>query len=524
MTESASAAAGTARPPKTTRVSPLRVGILVVVTLTVIGTFIYFIRPAVIPATPPGPTNFAGFVDVTLTPQYPFETPPGPAQQDVILAFVVAGRDEPCTPTWGTYYTLEQAATDLELDRRISQLRLTGGRARVSFGGQANQELSNACTDQQALTDAYAAVVDRYELASIDLDIEGANLDDLAAMDRRALAMKALQDRAAADGRSLTIWMTLPVATYGLTDQGMASVESMLAAGVDLAGVNGMTMNFGGSRAASQSMADAVIAASSALQSQVRLMWSQVGQSLNGTKAWGRVGITPMIGQNDVEGEVFTIADAEEVNAFARGQGVGLISMWDLNRDATCTHPLPTVITVVQNTCSGVDQAGVSFANVLSADTDENAFASPEPSAGSPSPSASPTVTSPVIVDDPATSPFPIWDPLGTYPAGSKVVWKQQVYQAKYWTSGFAPDTPVASAYDTPWTLLGPVLPGDTPAPLPTLPLGTYEQWDPEQAYVAGSRVQVGEVPYQAKWWTQGQKPGESVSGGSPWTLVYPGA
>ena len=129
---------------------------------------------------------------------------------------------------------------------------------------------------------------------------------------------------------------------------------------------------------------------------------------------------------------------------------------------------------------------------------------------------------SPVIVDDPATSPFPIWEPLGTYPAGSKVVWKKQVYQAKYWTSGVDPTTPVASEYDMPWTLLGPVLPGDTPAPLPTLPSNTYVQWDPDTAYVEGTRVQVGDVPYEAKWWTQGQEPGRAISGGSPWLLVYP--
>jgi hypothetical protein len=46
--------------PKTTRVSPLRVGVLLVVSLAVIGAFVYFIRPVVIQASAPGPTNFAG--------------------------------------------------------------------------------------------------------------------------------------------------------------------------------------------------------------------------------------------------------------------------------------------------------------------------------------------------------------------------------------------------------------------------------------------------------------------------------
>ncbi|MDI1289489.1 MAG: glycosyl hydrolase family 18 protein [bacterium] len=511
------------RAPKTTRVSFLRVGVLVVTTLAVVAGFIYFIKPQVIPPQPPGPSTFAGYVDVTVTPSYPFETPSGPAQQDVVLAFIVAGRDEPCTPTWGTYYTLDQAASDLELDRRISQLRLTGGRARVSFGGAINQELSTSCTDPSALVDAYKAVIDRYELASIDLDVEGSNLSDTAGNERRAAAIKAVQDQLAAEGRPLEVWLTLPVATYGLTDEGIAASQAMLDAGVNLTGVNGMTMNFGGSKSTSQSMSDAVIQAATNLKAQVRKLYSLSALPDNDAKVWAKVGITPMIGQNDVPGEVFTIDDAQVVNEFAREKGAGLISMWNLNRDATCTHPLPTVITVVQTSCSGVDQQGKSFADILAADTDDNDFVTASPAVTATAPIPTPTATSPVVVDDPATSPYPIWDPLGTYPAGTKVVWRQQVYQAKWYTSGFAPDTPVATQYDTPWTLIGPVLPGDTPAPLPTVAPNTYPEWDPDVAYVAGSRVQLDLVPYQAKWWTQGQKPGVPVSGGSPWIVVYPG-
>ncbi|NTV38626.1 MAG: glycosyl hydrolase family 18, partial [Demequinaceae bacterium] len=85
-----------------------------------------------------------------------------------------------------------------------------------------------------------------------------------------------------------------------------------------------------------------------------------------------------------------------------------------------------------------------------------------------------------------------------------------------------APDTPVTNSQDSPWTLLGPVLPGDTPAPLPTLPAGSYPQWDNETVYVAGDRVQLGLVPYEAKWWTQGSEPGVAIVGGTPWVLIMP--
>ena len=506
-------------PPKT-RVSFLRLAFVLLCTVAVGWGGYVAVKNVVTPPAVPGPSVFAAYVDVTVTPTYPFETPPGPAQSNVILSFVVAGPHDACTPMWGGAYTLDQAGDTLQLDRRVSQLRLTGGHARVSFGGQAGTELAVACADQAALTTAYESVIDRYELTSIDLDLEGASLSDAAATTRRAAAVKSLQEHATASGRTLAVWLTLPVASNGLPAESQAAVAGMLAAGVDVAGVNGMTMDFGGATSTANPESATVIQAATALHDQVRELYSRAGHPLSDTQAWAKVGITPMIGQNDAPAERFTLTDAVAVNQFARDHGVGNVSMWSLNRDTTCGPPLPAVLSVVQTSCSGVDQGGLRFASVLAAN-----LQAPVPSAA-PSTTVSAASAAPAlnVVDDPAHSPFPIWDPLGQYPAGTRIVWQHKVYQARYWTSGFAPDTPVASAQDSPWTLLGPVLPTDTPAPLPTLPAGSYPQWDPTQAYVAGSRVQLGLVPYQAKWWSQGQKPGEAIAGGSPWMLVTAGS
>lgn len=468
-------------------------------------------------AAVPGRSVFASYVDVTATPSYPFETPQGPAQSSVLLSFVVADHSSPCTPSWGGYYTLDQAATTLELDRRISQLRSTGGDVSVSFGGQANTALGTGCTDTSALTAAYRSVVARYGLTSIDLDVEGPALSDGAGLVRRATAVKALQDEAEAAGRTLEVWLTLPVSQSGLTDAGVRAVGAMLSAGVDLTGVNGMTMDFGGATSSDHPESVAIEAAATALHAQVSQAWSDAGHRLSSTQAWGRVGITPMIGQNDVAAEQFTLTDATAVNTFALAHGVGRVSMWSLNRDSTCAVPLPTVLTVVQTSCSGIDQKGASFATTLAAGLEVLPVAS---ATATPTPTA--TATSPQVADDPAHSPYPIWDPYGTYPGGTKIVWHHEVYQARYWTTGVAPDTPAPTQWDSPWTLLGPVMPGDTPAPLPTLPEGTYPQWDASTAYTAGDRVQVGQVPYEAKWWSQGTEPGTPVPGGSPWVLVYP--
>jgi chitinase len=97
------------------------------------------------------------------------------------------------------------------------------------------------------------------------------------------------------------------------------------------------------------------------------------------------------------------------------------------------------------------------------------------------------------------------------------------VYQAKWYSIGDQPDTPVSTADQTPWTLIGPVLPGDHPAPLPTLSPGTYPEWTATDVYVAGSRVLQNGVGYQAKYYTQGDVPGAiptSPNDSSPWVLL----
>ena len=81
----------------------------------------------------------------------------------------------------------------------------------------------------------------------------------------------------------------------------------------------------------------------------------------------------------------------------------------------------------------------------------------------------------------------------------------------------------MATTDQTPWTLIGPVLPEDTPASTPTLPAGTYPDWRPTDVYVAGSRVLHDGIGWQARFWSQGDVPGAIPTGPqdvSPWQLI----
>jgi chitinase len=458
---------------------------------------------------------FAGYADVTAMPQYAFEDPPSDAARNVVLSFIVASTDDPCVPSWGTHYSIDEARDSLDLDRRIARLEQSGGEVAISFGGFANDELATVCENVDDLVAAYHDVVEHYDVSTIDLDIEGSALDDAASVQRRAIAVARLQTQARAAGRPLAVWLTLPVTPSGLDERGQKVVRAMLDAGVDVAGVNAMTMNYGAALDDGQSLLDGVESSVLGLQRQLKALYAEQDVTLSEATLWSKVGITPMIGQNDVVDEVFTLADARAVNQFAQQHGIGRASMWSLNRDQTCGSNYVTV-QVVSVACSGVDQKGERFADALAAGLDGR----PEFSAGVV------TTEEPVdaagLEDDPAQSPYPIWDEDSTYLQGTKIVWHRNVYEAKWWTRGDLPDNPVLNEWETPWRLVGPVLPGETPIPRPTLPAGTYPEWSGLAIYERGTRVLFEGIPFEAKWWNQGESPEASSSDpdSSPWVAL----
>jgi chitinase len=304
---------------------------------------------------------FAGYVDVTTEPAFDPESPQAAAGRDVVLFAIAGPADGACTPLWGAALTLDQASKSLDLDRKIARLRQRGGEVAVSFGGQRNAELAKTCPDVGRLTAAYASVLERYDVSTVDLDVEGASLDDRGAARRRAGAMKRLQQDRKALGKPLTIWLTLPVSPNGLTEPGRTAVGEMLRAGVDLAGVNALTMDYSASRVAGQSMLGATTDALTAMQRQLKALYLRSGIDMSDKKAWSKVGATPMIGQNDVPNEVFGLDAAKSLNTFVLSRGIGRVSMWSLNRDVVCEPGYD--VTRASTRCSGVNQRDGHFAS-----------------------------------------------------------------------------------------------------------------------------------------------------------------
>jgi chitinase len=413
-----------------------------------------------------------------------------------------------CSPSWGTHFTLDEAATKLDLDRRVTRFRQRSGDVIVSFGGAINNELALRCSDTDQLVKAYREVIDRYQLTTLDFDIEAAAMQNADANQRRATALARLQDEARKAGRPLAVWLTLPVAPNGMPESAVGVLDAMLAAQVDVSGVNVMTMDYGGSRPANVSMFDATAEALQSTWRQVDASYRRAGLPLSQSDVWKKIGATPMIGQNDAPQDRFSLDDAHRLASFATQHGMRRVSMWSANRDGPCGAQLDSHL--VSNTCSGVAQKPGDFAR---------AFAGLNGKATSSADVRTVADTTPPVVDNPATSPYPVWRSQRVYESGAKVVWHGNVYEAKWWTQGDLPDEPVVNIWDTPWRYVGPVLPTDKPHATPAVAPANLPAWSADRVYNQGDRVLYNGVGYEAKWWSRGDQPNDDPN--RPWDTSW---
>ncbi|MGX6607963.1 hypothetical protein ACWKSP_38440 [Micromonosporaceae bacterium Da 78-11] len=137
----------------------------------------------------------------------------------------------------------------------------------------------------------------------------------------------------------------------------------MLQSGVAVRGVNVMTMDFNNGDTHPDMLALST-GALNGTHKQISGLYLQLGQKLTSPEVWSRIGATPMIGQNDIDTERFTLDDAKGLASFAVDNGLGRVSMWSLNRDASCRGTFANVV-VHSNTCSGVDQDALAFSKVF---------------------------------------------------------------------------------------------------------------------------------------------------------------
>lgn len=298
---------------------------------------------------------FAPYVDMLLWPTFPLaQTAQQTGQLYYTLAFITARNT--CEPTWGGVIPMSDnfAAAD------IANLRANGGDIILSFGGANGIELGQSCGSVASLQAQYQAVIDRYNLTHIDLDIEGAAIADTVSVERRNKAIAGLQAAARAQNRTLFVSYTLPVLPSGLTWQGVNLLQNAAANGVQVDRVNIMAMDYG-SIANPNTMGQNAIDAANSLLAQMRPIFP----GKTDAQLRQMTGITPMIGMNDVYPEVFTLNDAQLLYNFAVGNNIGGLAMWSATRDKSC----PNGGTYVAPDCSGIAQQPWAFSHIFKAFT-----------------------------------------------------------------------------------------------------------------------------------------------------------
>jgi chitinase len=298
--------------------------------------------------TPVGPTNtpvptsiggglpervFAAYADISFTSVQAAMQPTG--QKYYALSFVL-GNNGTCVPAWdGTHLMAENYYLG-----EISAVRAAGGDVIAVFGGANGSDMASVCTSVSSLQAAYQAVINQYQFKWIDLNVEGGMVEDTASVDRRNKAIKALQDA----NPNLKVSYTLPVLQTGLLQSALNLLSNAKSNGVRIDYVNVMTMNYGPSGI---DMGQAAIDAATNTHNQM------VGLGIT-----TKIGITPMIGQNNTYGEIFDLGDADQLLAFARATSyVGWVSFWSLGRDnGGCPGQ-----TTASASCSGITQGSYAF-------------------------------------------------------------------------------------------------------------------------------------------------------------------
>jgi hypothetical protein len=179
--------------------------------------------------------GFTPYVDTTAYPPYNLvSTARQTGVKQFNLAFIVSGGG--CTPEWGG----TTAIGDNPVAAQIGALRAIGGDVRISFGGEAGDELALTCATAAQLEAAYQRVISAYDVHEVDFDIEGAALANTAANTLRDQALAALQQQ-----DNLQISFTVPVIPSGLDSGTVAMLGGAVQAGVRISAIDIMTMDYG---------------------------------------------------------------------------------------------------------------------------------------------------------------------------------------------------------------------------------------------------------------------------------------
>jgi hypothetical protein len=270
------------------------------------------------------------------------------------LAFLETLSKTSCTLAWNG--SKADLASGTRYDADIATLRGMGGDVIPSLGGwsadQGGTEIADSCKNVDSIAAAYEAVITKYDVARLDMDVEGRSLTRTDGIDRRNKALKIVQAWAKAQNRPFQVSYTLPTSRSGLEPSGVAVLQNAIDNGTNVDVVNIMAFDY--YDRATTNMAASAESAANGLLGQLATLYS--GQTAP------MVGITLMPGLDDYprRTESTSVDDAGTVYNFARSNGFNTLSIWAVQRDnGGCPGNTGA------NNCSGIVQNTWDFSNAL---------------------------------------------------------------------------------------------------------------------------------------------------------------
>ena len=388
-----------------------------------------------------------------------------------MLAFILANGSS-CSPAWdGT----APVSSDTAVASMISGVRSAGGDVSVSIGGYGGTKLGQVCSSAATTAAAYQTVIDKYSLKAMDLDLEEPEYESLSAVNNELGAVQILQR----NNPGIYLSVTLPGTTSGTGYFGQNALNTAKSLGFTPDNWSIMPFDGGFNGASSQQ---------SALNSFNGMLTSTFGWTA--ANAWAHEGISQMNGRSDT-GEKFTTADFASNLTFAKSVGLGRFTFWSVNRDRQCAGGATDT---TSGTCSSVVQGDWDFTKY---DVQFQGGGG-----GTTTPTATPTTTTTPTTG--TCSGAAAWVAATAYNGGAVVSYGGHTWTAKWWTQG---DVPGNNSQDV-WSDNGACSGGSsTTAPTGTC---TATAWVAATAYNGGAVVSYGGHKWTAKWWTQGDVPGNN--------------
>ncbi|MEV6932714.1 carbohydrate-binding protein [Dactylosporangium sp. NPDC051485] len=383
------------------------------------------------------------------------------------LAFILAPNGGGCTPTWdGT----RAVSADTDAANLISRIRANGGDVSVSIGGYGGTKLGQTCGTPAATAAAYQQVVTKYGLKAIDFDLEEPEYENAAAVHNELGAAQILQQ----NNPGLYVSVTTAGTAAGTGWFGQQMLNDAKSLGFTPNNFSIMPFDGGFNGASAQT---------SALEAFHGILMNTFGW--DSATAYAHEGVSMMNGRSDA-GEYFRQADFQTVLDYATGHQLARYTYWSVNRDRQCADPNQST---TSGTCSSVPQTAWEFTKYTAR------FAGATPPTSIPPTSSSPTPST-------GACSAPPWSSSTAYTGGALVSYNGHTWKAQWWTQG---ETPGSAGV---WVDQGTCGGTGTTQP-PTCP----PAWSSSTAYNGGATVSYGGHKWTAKWWTQGDIPGNNSQG-----------